>query len=430
MPFIHITEVRQRVLSKDPNDTDALNCIATILDLPLPGEIPRPGQVSLWSFEQWKAWSAPFGFTKEDRSKHGLVVTHERLPALVISKASSPGDIRSGLNLGAEVRRTIVAELRFLRSMAAVILETNDEVDTAILVRMLTSPEDRKGWLSAVQKRQEGRVDAKSEQLGKEMAAVLAALGKHGVPAKIALLRAGLESVTDVERMLTVLKSNLTPKVPNLEDVVESLQLQLDNEREAELQEATAKAKARAEAEQKSETKVEEVDKAEIVYNAEVTRGKSRMAAAVKGLHDRIGQLSNAAKGLSEALDGQLFPSFPRDRFRELEAEAKKASAKLNEALANLDAVETSNTFLRERNKELEAMVNELQHEKAEAEKLFNEVAVGPEWKAACVKLVAKLEPLVASNDFLALAQGVAAARVVLADAKKAIDAGVSPTVI
>jgi uncharacterized small protein (DUF1192 family) len=154
------------------------------------------------------------------------------------------------------------------------------------------------------------------------------------------------------------------------------------------------------------------------------------MVSAVKGFHERVNQLGNAAKGLTEALETSLFPSFPTERFRELKAEAKQANAKLEAALANTDILVTSVNALNDRIALLDSTVAELQHEKAETEKLFNEAAVGPEWKAACIKLVAKLEPMVASNDFLAVAQGVAAARVVLADAKKAIDAGVAPTVV
>jgi hypothetical protein len=172
------------------------------------------------------------------------------------------------------------------------------------------------------------------------------------------------------------------------------------------------------------------VDKAEVIFNAETTRGKTRILSAVRGFHERLTQLSTNVRGLSEALEGGLFPSFPTARFRELSEEGKQANAKLITAQADNDVLDTSNKVLRERIVELEAVVAVLRHEKAETEKLFNEVSVGPEWKAACTKLVAKLEPLLASDSFLMLASGVGTARVVLADAKKAIDAGVSPTVV
>jgi hypothetical protein len=427
MTDITINEVRERILSKNPEDADALNCIANLVGLPEPAEIPRPGTVVSWTFDEWKAWGAPYGFTKEDRSKHCYVVVHDRLPALRISKASTSSDVRSGLNLGAEVRRLIVSELRFLRNMATCLLSKYPDASLADLVASLLSAEDRKEWLPHILQLRSAVVDAKAEQLGKQLSGYLTVLSRYDVTPKIALLRAGVEQ-DDIERMLTVLKSNLVPKMPNLEDIVECLRDQVDNERD--LAAAAEEAKAQARVTETAKPAVEEVDKAEILFNAETSRGKTRMISAVKGFHERVGQLANAAKGLSEALETSLFPNFPTDRFRELKAEAKQANAKLAEAVAANDVLETAAKVLQDRIALLDSTVAELQHEKAETEKLFNEAAVGPEWKAACIKLVAKLEPMVASNDFLAVAQGVAAARVVLADAKKAIDAGVSPTLV
>lgn len=424
---LSITEVRERLLSETPDDTDALNCVAGLLGLPTLAEIPRPGTVIAWTLIDWKTWAIPFGFTEEDRSKHCYIIRHNKLPGLIISKASTSGDVRSGLNLGTEVRRLIISELRFLRAMACCILETHTDASVESIMESLTTAETRKEWLPHVQQRRTGQVDAKAEILGRQLSSNLASLAKFDIAPKIALARAGVEE-GDIERMLVVLKSNLTPKVPNLEDIVQCLADQVDTEREAERQEAEDKVKARAA--ESVKPVAEEVDKAEVTFNAETARGKARMISAVRGFHERLAQLSTNVKGLAEALEGGLFPSFPTARFRELSEEGKQANAKLIAAQADNDVLDTSNKVLQERIVELEAVVAVLRHEKAETEKLFNEVSVGPEWKAACTKLVAKLEPLLASDSFLMLASGVGTARVVLADAKKAIDAGVSPTVV
>lgn len=426
MADLSIAEIRARVLDPAHDDTDALNCIAALVGLPEPSQIPRPGTVVAWTFEEWKAWGAPYGFTEEDRSKHCYIVSHRQLPSLRISKASTSGDVRSGLNLGAEVRRLIISELRFLHSMAACILEQCTAATVSALVSTLLSADDRKLWLPRVLLRKSGVVDAKSEQLGKQLSSYLTTLGKYDVTPKIALIRAGVEQ-DDVERMLTVLKSNLVPKMPNLEDIVDALHDQVDNERDMQAMAAEAKAQSRA---AEAPKPVDDLDKAEITFNAEVSRGKTRMVSAVKGFHERVNQLGNAARGLSEALETSLFPSFPTERFKELKAEAALARTKLAAAVADMDVLKASEQTLTDQIVHLNALVAELQHEKAETEKLFNEAAVGPEWKAACLKLVAKLEPLLASDSFLLLAAGVGTARVVLADAKKAIDAGVAPTVV
>jgi len=422
-----ISEARDRLFSKNSDDTDALSCIAEIVGLPGPEALLHPGAVVTWTFDQWKSWGGPYGFAEIDRSKHCYQLQHTKLPNLRISKASTSSDFRSGFKLGSDVRRSIIAELRFLRAMACCVLSEHPGVSLDELRTTLLSAEDRKPWLSHVAKMQLGRVDEKATLLGRALSANLAKLEKLGVPAKTALSRAGVEA-DGIERMLVVLKSNLVPKDPNLEDIVDSLADQIETEKVVEEAEAAEKAKAREVEEVKKPPVL--ADQAEIVYNAELTRAKGRMLAAVKSFHERVNQLSTVARGLSEALEGSLFPAFPSARMRELKAEIQALTDKLSETAAADDAAETANKILQDRVNELENIVTELQREKAETEKLFNEVTAGPEWKAACTKLVAKLEPLLAATDFLAVAQGMVAARVVLADAKKAIDAGVAPTVI
>ncbi len=402
-----------------------LDYIAGILGLPKVDDIPRPGDVGDWRLPEWKEWGKKYGFVREDKSAHAFVILHDELP-LRISISSTPSDFRSGLAYGTEFRRMILAELRFSHALAGCATLENPHITGAELRAKLTDTK----WRSATAEQADARrlaVLAEHEAEVRELLLpALNHLGRYGIPIKRAFMIAGLAE-SDAERATEVLKHDMLPKLPNMADVIDSLHDALDQKRFEE--EAEEKERERARQARDDEAKKEEakIDKSEVVYNAETTRNRNRLSSTMKVLSDRLSSLNMAFKGLQDLASEPLAPAYPKARITELMAEVEAANAKLAASVAERDILETAATARMQKIGELEKLVEGLHTEKKETEELFLEAATAPEWRTSCVKLVETLIPLLSSDNFLQLAQGVAEARATLAAAKIAVDTNTPP---
>jgi hypothetical protein len=402
-----------------------LDYIATLLGLPTVDNIPRPGDVGDWRFPEWKEWGKDYGFTDEDRSTHAFVLRHHTLP-LLISVSSSPSDRRSGLAFGTEFRRMVLAELRQSHALAGCALLEKPDISDDELKAKLTDPKWRQATQDQANERRIAKMAGHETDVREALLPTLTALNKYGYTTKVAFNRAGLDDIA-ANRAVEVLKHDMVPKIPNMDDVLDALNDLLAGARDDEVAEMEQKEKARQAREEAKKRDEPRIDKGEVTFNAESARSKSRLTGAVKCVQDRVSQLHNALQAVTALSTDQLIPPYPKARMDELIAEASAANEKLLNASAERDILETASAAQTRKIQELEHLLEDMRREKRETEDLFLEAATAPEWRSACIRLIERVTPLLASDNFLKLAQGVAEARDTLAAAKIAIDANTPP---
>lgn len=80
---------------------------AQLYGLPLPQQMPRPGQVAAWTHREWIGWAVGHGFEEVPRSKHAYQYRHRLVPALLLSMSSSPGDFRWSMATATDLRFSV-----------------------------------------------------------------------------------------------------------------------------------------------------------------------------------------------------------------------------------------------------------------------------------------------------------------------------------
>jgi hypothetical protein len=67
---------------------------------------PSPGEAASWSHKDWVDWGSRNGLFVADRAKHGYQIFNPMYPDIAAYPGGSPGDVRAGMNCGADFRRS------------------------------------------------------------------------------------------------------------------------------------------------------------------------------------------------------------------------------------------------------------------------------------------------------------------------------------
>jgi hypothetical protein len=95
----------------DWDDRRLPGAASVIYGIPLPEQMPRPGQVAGWTHREWIGWATAHGFEEVPRSKHAYQYRHRLAPFLLLSMSSSPGDFRWSMATATDFRFAVLSAL-------------------------------------------------------------------------------------------------------------------------------------------------------------------------------------------------------------------------------------------------------------------------------------------------------------------------------
>jgi hypothetical protein len=105
LPF-HLEEIRQAVTKPD-----GIEAVAKLFNLPTSHDLPRPGVVAAWGYDEWRKLLEPYGFVVGGRTTHSHTLLHPRYQ-IIFGWPTSPGDCRGAMNCASEIRRKFDKVLR------------------------------------------------------------------------------------------------------------------------------------------------------------------------------------------------------------------------------------------------------------------------------------------------------------------------------
>ncbi len=283
---------------------------ATIYGLPMPEQMPRPGQVAGWTHREWIGWAVAHGFEEVPRSKHAYQYRHRLAPALLLSMSSSPGDFRWSMATATDLRFAVDAMIKKLAAnlyIAVQIVAANVERHPSggarerlrLLRRELLAASDRETALRWVAEHGDltwdrfDLVEPDAEAVGAIRAAVAALQKDFDLSPRAALRRLGYgqdEAALLAKRLSSSTVSDLLPG-----DLVEHLEELVDRLREERASEEAAKEALRAA--RPADAPVPAVEAASAV---------DPMALARQDLRKRLETLRAAAAEAAQAYDRAL----------------------------------------------------------------------------------------------------------------------------
>lgn len=389
------------------NDEAAIDAaVRAKASLPLREQCPRPGLAAAWGRDEWRDWGTKFGFFEVEQTKHAFLFRHPS--GTCFGVATSPGDVRSGMNLAQDVRMDIDERALGMVLTVKAIYAANPNLSESELV-------ERTNQGAVLPPPTEGATD---EQSGR-IRSLIARLGAYTVSMRKVLRDQGMPE-DDVERYLMLMKTDALSRV-SANALIARLEARLEIEQAMEERAIAEKRRIRRERDEAQAAKAAE-DPAKREFDAAVAASRSGLLTHAQGCMQKLTQLTNQLQALSGAVaSSSLMPAYPAERIALLEKSIADAQDAADATTENLTAAAANEAALRARIDELEAELERSRIDREAAEHLATEAANSGAWKMALAHVVELVERHLSTNDFIQLASGVAAARTLMAETKKSL---------
>jgi len=444
-----LNSVLQKLL--DSSGDANLDLVASTFGLPRMSEMPRPGLVRAWDFDEWKAWAEPYGLVELPRTTHSYVLCHPKLKMLRVAMSSSTGDVKSRLNLGSDVRQAFRFEYSRIANYCCHLVDRyiqrhedrtafNNEQEIMLALRdeVLETRHTDKYSERPDGKDARDRIEAVEDLIGapKAKAASLKRLlmkasDVTGQPARSVVKRLVALSMSDIdagdpasrekvaERVYKVIIDELGVRHSSCELFMDALKDIIETHEAIEEEQKRAKLEAR-EAARAERQKVSKQDAQALVTDDPAAFAKAM--ADIRGsflkhtgpLLTTMNEAMTQVRALAEHSASFPSPSYPTAKLAELGT----ANAMLFERASSLeDQLEDMKTA----KDAVDVELKRLKDEHAIAEQMLAEAGTHSDWRGAYAELVTTLDAALASSDFLQLAVGVQTARQALVAAKAKI---------
>lgn len=397
--------------------------VADYFGLPKCDQIPRPGEVRMWSFDEWADWGRPFGFEEIDQSKHNRRLQHPLLPAIMLAMAGTPGDWRSAMNCAAEFRRDYRAALVSLTYGLVGFASTGGDTTFQLLQGMsdasacavLSSKIIERGGMPLASMMDGARESKPIEPA--EVGRLLRVIEKEMHLSPRQVLRDRLKMPGDqVDRLLMAIKQNI-PMGGAIEALEEDLKDLMEAERDRERAEKEAK---RAEREARdAEREARRATSAAPVRPQ--SSGERLLDAFSASRHKVVAQAERAAADLQQLMSSIRALDLPDGLFEMLDA-AEKGRL---EAVAKAASMDADLTAARIRADQAVAALADVSADRDTLKQLLAEAdrdTTDRDQLAAMVRVITTR--LSAGADFMKVAQGVSELQVLAEEARKRLPAG------